>query len=404
MSFGALSDLVVIDLTQMLSGPFATQMLADQGATVIKIEPPKGDMIRPAGPFRADDRSYSHGAYFQSVNRNKLGLCLDLKQEAGKAVLRRLVAGADVVVENFRAGVMDKLGLTYESLAADNPKLVYAALRGFGDPRTAASPYVDWPAFDVTAQAMGGIIGITGPDKDSPTKIGPGVGDIIPGIMLAFGVLAAVHHARRTGQGQFVDVAMTDAVLAVCERMVYQHSVNGAVPGPEGNHHPFLAPFGVFPASDGWITIASVADDFFHKLADGLEAPEWLTDPKLNNAMARMQHKAEVIAAVSARTAQFTKAELTGRLGGKLPYGPVMTIDELARDAHVAAREMIVPIEQPGSARPLEVAGVPVKLSRTPGGVHARAPGLGEHADEVLARFGLSPDQIADLRASGALP
>jgi len=402
MSFGALSDVKVLDLTQMLSGPFATQMLADQGAQVIKIEPPRGDMIRPAGPFRADDKQKTHGAYFQSVNRNKRGLCLDLKTEAGRAVLLKLVEDADILVENFRAGVMKKLGISYEALAKINPKLVYGALRGFGDPRTAKSPYVDWPAFDVTAQAMGGMIGITGP-KGEPTKIGPGVGDIIPGMMLSFGIVSALHHARRTGEGQFVDVAMMDSVLAVCERIIYQNSISGMVPVPEGNFHPFLCPFGVFPAKDGSITIAATNDLFFNNLAENLGAPELIEDARYASQMARIQNKDALNARLCEITCQLTKAELTEKIGGLLPYGPVMTMADLPTDPHVQARNMIVDIEQPGSAKPLSVAGVPVKMTKTPGAVKMRSPGKGEHSDEILKEAGYSAAQIDELCTSGAL-
>ena len=183
---GALAGLRVIDLTQMLAGPYCTMMLADQGADVLKVEPIDGDPTRTFGPFEASDRDRHFGGYFQSTNRNKNSIAIDLKAEDGKAVFRRLARDADVVVENFRAGVMDRLGLSYESLADDNPKLVYGALRGFGDPRTGKSPYVDWPSFDVVAQAMGGPMGITGPDPETPLKLGPGVGDIVPAIMTAF--------------------------------------------------------------------------------------------------------------------------------------------------------------------------------------------------------------------------
>ena len=402
MSFGALSDVKVLDLTQMLSGPFASQMLADQGAQVIKIEPPRGDMIRPAGPFRSDDKQKTHGAYFQSVNRNKRGLCLDLKTEAGREVLLKLVEDADILVENFRAGVMKKLGIPYEVLIKINPKLVYGALRGFGDPRTADSPYVNWPAFDVTAQAMGGMIGITGP-KGEPTKIGPGVGDIIPGMMLSFGIVSALHHARRTGEGQFVDVAMMDSVLAVCERIVYQNSISGMVPQPEGNFHPFLCPFGVFPAKDGSITIAATNDLFFKNLAENLDAPELLGDERYANQMARIQNKDTLNARLCEITSQLTKAELTEKIGGLLPYGPVMTMADFPSDPHVKAREMIVEIEQPGSKTPLAIAGVPVKMTKTPGGVKTRAPGKGEHADDILKEAGFSKPEIETLRANGAL-
>ena len=203
---GALAGLRVVDLTQMLAGPFCTMLLADQGAEVIKVEPPGGDMTRRAAPYFADDEARHFGGYYQSINRNKKSISIDLKTADGKAIVRRLVKEADVLVENFRAGTMERLGLSYESLAELNPRLVYATVRGFGDPRTGASPYADWPAFDVVAQAMGGIMGITGPDREHPLKVGPGVGDIVPAMLLAVGVLAAVRHAERTGEGQFVDV------------------------------------------------------------------------------------------------------------------------------------------------------------------------------------------------------
>ena len=402
MTFGSLSDVKVLDLTQMLSGPFATQMLADQGAQVIKIEPPKGDMIRPAGPFREDDKQKTHGAYFQSVNRNKKGICLDLKTDDGREVLLKLVEDADILVENFRAGVMTKLGIPYEVLAKINPQLVYGALRGFGDARTGSSPYGNWPAFDVTAQAMGGMIGVTGPTGE-PTKIGPGVGDIIPGMMLSFGVLSALHHARRTGEGQFVDVAMMDSVLSVCERIVYQNSINGMVPEPEGNFHPFLCPFGVYPAKDGSITIAATNDLFFESLAKNLGADDLLEDEKYANQMLRIKNKDCLNQRICEITESFTKAELTEKIGGLLPYGPVMTMADLPDDPHVKAREMIVAIEQPGSAKPLSVAGVPVKMSKTPGAVKVRAPGKGEHTHELLKGMGYSDEKIKELQSSGVL-
>lgn len=398
-TFGALSDLKVIDLTQMLAGPYGTMMLSDHGATVIKVEPPTGDMTRIAGPFRLDDEQRVLGGYFQSIDRNKLSICLDLKTEAGRDALKALVRDADAVVENFRAGVMERLGLGYEVLREINPRLVYGALRGFGDRRTGASPYVEWPAFDVIAQAMGGIMAITGPDAETPTKIGPGVGDIIPGMMLGFGVLAAVHHARRTGVGQFVDVAMTDAVLAVCERMVWQHSVQGLTPGPEGNHHPFLVPFGMFPAKDGFITVAAHQDAFFEILCRELEAAELLADQRFANREGRSANRHALILALSAHTQRFTKSDLKARLGGQIPFGPVMNVADAFEDEHFAARDMLVEVEMPGQA-PIKVAGVPIKMTVTPGGVHQRAPLLGEHTREVLLAAGLSMAEVENLSAA----
>jgi crotonobetainyl-CoA:carnitine CoA-transferase CaiB-like acyl-CoA transferase len=395
-TFGALSDLRVVDLTQMLAGPYATMMLADHGAEVIKVESPEGDMVRPVGPYRENDGKKQLGGYFQSINRNKHSVCLDLKKPEGRAALLKLVANTDVVVESFRVGVMERLGLGYEVLHELNPRLVYAALRGFGDKRTGASPYCDWPAFDVVAQAMGGIMATTGPNAATPLKIGPGIGDIVPGAMLAFGILAAVHHARRTGEGQFVDIAMVDAILSICERTVYQHSVQGIVSGPEGNHHPFLVPFGVYPAADGFISIAAQPQPFFETLCKALDADDILGDPRYVDATTRNRHRPELIAALSRRTAAFTKAQLIARLGGKIPFGPVMNIADIAGDPHFAAREMIVPVEQPG-ADSVRIAGVPVKMTVTPGGVHRRAPLLGEDTLTRLREAGLSDAEIRDL-------
>ena len=391
--FGALRDLRIIDLTQMLAGPYGTMMLADHGAEVIKVEPFGGDMTRGAGPYRADDADKVLGGYFQSIDRNKLSVCLDLKTEAGRGALKMLVRDADALIENFRAGVMERLGLGYEGLREINPRLVYGALRGFGDQRTGESPYRDWPAYDVVAQAMGGIMAITGPNPSTPTKVGPGVGDIVPGMMLAFGVLSAVHHAKRTGQGQFVDVSMVDAVLAICERAIWQHSVQELTPGPEGNHHPFLCPFGMFPAADGFITIAAQQDSFFQVLCESIGAQSIPADPRYADSKARSDNRRTLIDLLSRFTGRLTKAELVARLGGRIPFGPVMNIAEIERDPHFAARQMVVEVEQPGAA-PIRIAGVPIKMTATPGGVHARAPLLGEHTRAQLKRAGLSDAEI----------
>jgi crotonobetainyl-CoA:carnitine CoA-transferase CaiB-like acyl-CoA transferase len=395
-AFGSLSDIKILDLTQMLAGPYGTMILADHGAQVIKVEGPDGDITRSAGPYKEGDNVQALGGYFQSVDRNKRSICLDLKTEAGKRIFKELVKHVDAVTENFRAGVMDRLGLSYETLREINPRLVYGALRGFGDRRTGHSPYQEWPAFDVVAQAMGGVMAITGPDATTPTKVGPGIGDIVPGIMLGFGVLAAVHHARRTGIGQFVDVSMVDAVLAVCERMVWQHSVQGLRPGPEGNHHPFLCPFGMFPASDGFVTIAAQQDEFFSVLVAGIDAPELLAAPEFKDGNARTRNRHRLIDELNRRTSRFTKAQLIERLAGKIPFGPVMDIAEIMVDPHFAAREMIVDVEQPGAA-PIQIAGVPIKMTETPGGVMRRGPLLGEDTAATLAALGMSKEEIQGL-------
>ncbi|WP_420145537.1 CaiB/BaiF CoA transferase family protein [Sphingobium sp.] len=402
MSFGALQDIRIIDLTQMLAGPYATMMLADHGADVIKVEPPEGDMTRPLGPFRADNAGDDLGGYFQSINRNKRSICLNLKTPEGRDALLRLVADADAVVENYRVGVMERLGLGYDVLRAVNPRLVYAALRGFGDDRTGASPYRHWPAYDVISQAMGGIMAITGPDAASPMKVGPGVGDIIPGAMFAFGILAAIHNARRTGNGQFVDIAMVDAVLALCERTIYQHSVQGIVPRPEGNHHPFMVPFGIYPAADGHVALASHQQSFFETMCHRLDAQGLLDDPLYATVDLRVANRAALQRDLALITQRYTKAQLTERLGGLLPYGPVMDVGDIVGDPHYAARDMIVPVAQPGDRPPINIAGVPIKMTDTPGGIHRRAPLLGEDTVQELRRIGLSQTEIDHLIANRA--
>ncbi|MEZ5782599.1 MAG: CoA transferase [Rhizobiaceae bacterium] len=397
---GALAGTTVIDLTQMLAGPYCTMMLADQGARVIKIEPVHGDPTRQFGPFPDDDEERHFGGYFQSTNRNKLSLGLDLKTAQGRDILLRLVREADILVENFRAGVMDRLGIGYEVLAAENPRLVYATIRGFGDPRTGASPHVDRPAFDVVAQAMGGAMGITGPDAHTPIKIGPGIGDIFPAALAAFGLLAAYHHAVRTGEGQFVDVSMYDGVVSLCERLIYQYSYTGRSPVPEGNQHPILCPFGVFSASDGQVTIGCPRDSFWGELATIMGRPELADDQRFRTNNDRLAHRNETVAIVEEWTRSRTKAEIAKALGLRVPFGPVNTAAEIYADPHVKLRDMLVEVEHPGSARPVTIASTPIRMTATPGGVTRRAPLTGEHSDEVLNSIGMSPDEIAALKAS----
>ena len=402
---GPLEGLKVLDFTQALAGPFCTQQLSDLGAEVVKVEAlDGGDLTRGSGPFHEADTHHRYSGYFQSINRGKQSIAVDLKQAEGVELIKRLVPRFDVVVENFRVGVMDRLGLSYETLAGLNPRLVYAAIRGFGDPRTGASPYVDWPAYDVVAQAMGGMMGITGLAGGTPIKIGPGVGDTIPALYAALGLVSAVLHARETGEGQFLDVGMIDAVLGVCERIVHQHSFGHQVPGPEGNHHPFLLPFGVYPAADGFVALACPGDAFFRGLLAALGAPQLLEDDRFATPKARAANRALVIEQLSGLTSRLTKAELQARLGGVVPFGPVMDIAEIARDPHFQARGMLAEIELPGFPEPMRIAGQPIKFAKTRAGVRSRGPDLGEDTEAVLRAHGASDDEMTRWRAAGAIP
>ena len=400
---GALDGVRIIDLTQMLAGPYCTMMLADQGAEVIKVEPLEGEGTRAAGPFRVDDTLQLFGGYFARVNRNKKSIALDLKSAEGKAILIRLCKSADAVVENFRAGVMDRLGLSYEMLRQENPRLVYASIRGFGDPRTGRSPYTDWPAYDPVAQAMGGIIGITGADTDTPIKVGPGVGDLVPAAMAAFGVVCAILRAGKTGEGQYVDVSMVDVVLALCERIVHQRAFQGLNPHPEGNRHPLLAPFGMLKARDGWVTVAAHTDEFWKKLCMLIGREELIDDPRTATLKDRIANKDLVYGEVGQYVGRHTKQQLMELLGGKIPFGPVYHIDEIAIDPHFAIREMIVEVEQPGCDTPVTIAGVPIRMTETPGSIRRRAPLLGEDTEEILRAIGCDPGDIATWRQADIL-
>lgn len=400
---GPLAGVRVIDLTQMLAGPYCSMMLGDMGAEIIKIEPVGGDQTRLQGPHFPDDTDQHFGGYFQSVNRNKSSVALDLKQAAGREILIRMVSNADVLLENFRVGVMDKLGLSYETLHAINPKLVYGCIRGFGDPRTGKSPYMDWPAYDVVAQAMGGIMGITGPDHESPIKVGPGVGDIFPATMAAFGVTSALHHAEKTGEGQFVDVAMYDSILALCERIVFQYGYTGEIPRPQGTSHPLLCPFDNFPTSDGWVTIAAPREKLWGELCQRIGAPELAQDPRYSSNRARVQNAASVRAILSAWTRPRTKQQVMDVLGGFVPAGPVNDAQDIFNDPHVAARDMLVTLEHPGSQHRGTFAGVPVKLKGTPPTPARRAPLLGEHTEAVLKSYGYTESELAAFAAANVI-
>ncbi len=400
---GALKGLRILDLTHALAGPFCSQVLADHGADVIKVEPLEGDFFRRMGPFREDDQVRSYGGLFQACNRNKRSIAINLKHPEGQAVLRRLVQSADALVENYRAGVLNKLGLGYEALREIRPSLVYTSVRGFGDVVGGASPYMDWPAFDIVAQAMGGWMGITGEDAQHPVKVGGGAGDTVSGLFAAFGTMAALWHARATGQGQYVDVAMTDSILALSELVVSQFSYRGVSPMPVGNGIPGLAPFGTIAVKDGVIAIAAPHGPQFKLLCELIGMPELVDDPRFVDEAHRWENNQALIALVERFTRQHTKQELKALLGGKIPFSPIYTAGEIFEDPHFAARDMLPRVEQPGSAEPVAVPGVPVKLSATPGQVRHRAPMLGEHTREILQSLGMDATETERLIEAGAI-
>ena len=387
---GPLTDVRVIDLTQALAGPYCTMLLADLGADVIKIEPPQGDFTRYGGPFTKGDEERTCGGFFSSVNRSKRSVVLDLKRPDGRETLLALVEGADAVVENFRPGVMENFDLAYETLAARNPALVYGAVRGFGDPRTGKSPYAEWPAFDIVAQAMSGLAAYTGAAGTAGTRVGPSVGDLYPATLLALGIVAAVHHARRTGEGQFLDVAMYDALVALCEDTVYRWSYWERLDRPAGDHHPVHIPFGIYPTSDGAVGLAAPTVHW-PVLCEIMGRPDLIEDARTRTNRDRNHNRALVEEVVGAWTAARTTDQVVAELGGRVPVGPVNTNERLFADPHLRQRDMLVEIETPGATRPTTFANTAIKLAGTPGGVSRRPPRLGEHTEEVLAELAQAP-------------
>lgn len=386
---GPLAGLRILDLTQALSGPYCTMMLADLGADVIKIEPPTGDMTRNAGPFTAEDTERSYGGYFASINRGKRSIALDLKDAGDRDLFLGLVRTADALVENSRAGVMDRLGLGYETIASINERLVYTAIRGFGDPRSGESPYVDWPAFDIVAQAMGGLVSVTGSADGTVMKAGPSIGDIYSGALATVGVLAALVSALRSGKGQFVDVAMVDAVLSLCEGAVYQYDYTGTVPGPTGNGHPIIAPFDVYPTRNGYCGIAAGQEQLFHTLCDRMGRPELAIDDRFAEFHTRVANRIALNDEVTAWSRSKTTEEIVELLGGDVPVGPVNTMADVFADSHFVVRDMVVEVEQPDGSRPVRLAGQPIKMSRDHTGIRTRPPKLDEHREQILKEAGL---------------
>ncbi|MDG2114314.1 MAG: CoA transferase [Actinomycetota bacterium] len=382
---GPLQGLRIVDCTQAIAGPWSTMMLADLGADVIKVEPPRGDMQRPMAPYTREDEERAYGGSFGTYNRNKRGIVLDLFDDGDRERFFELIDTADAVVENMRAGVMDKMGVGWEVLHERNPRLVYGAIRGFGDPRTGESPYADWPAYDVIAQSMGGLVAQNGNGPDNRIQVGPFVGDIYPGTVGAVGILAALLHAQRTGEGQFVDVGMVDSIMALSEMGMMRYSYMGKPDTPpSGNSNDLIAPFDVFDTTDGSIAIASPTDKHFYELADAMGHPEWRTAEEGKTLRGRMRNRELIDTALAEWCASHSTQEILDAIGGKVPCGPVNLPGDLFTDPHVEAREMLVAVEQT-SGRPIVQVASPIKLTKTPTGVHRRAPRLGEHTDEVFA-------------------
>ncbi len=371
-----LEGLTVLDLSRVLAGPYSTMMLADFGAEVIKVEPPGvGDDSRAFGPFVNGE-----SAYFMSLNRNKRSIVLNLKDPEHVGVFKELMAKVDVVVENYRPGTMEKLGIGYDVLKQVKPDLIYAACSGFGD----SGPYRLKPAYDVVVQAMGGIMSITGPEGSSGYRVGASVGDVVAGIFTAYGIMMALYHRQATGEGQKVDVAMLDCQLAILENAIARYATSGRAPGPLGNRHPSITPFSAFTSADGSVIVGAGNDRLWARLCTLLGREDLVSDPRFLTNDDRTQHAEELGEILNQELSKDTTDHWLAKLDeAGIPNAPINTIDRVVSDPHVAAREMIVEVEHP-TAGHLSMAGVPVKMTATPGSVDKPSPLLGADTASVL--------------------
>jgi crotonobetainyl-CoA:carnitine CoA-transferase CaiB-like acyl-CoA transferase len=394
---GPLKDVKVIDLSHIMAGPACSMLLADMGADVIKVERmPDGDDSRRMVPPVIADQS----AAFLIMNRNKRGIALDLRTEGGRNVLSRLLKNADVLIENFRRGTMERMGLGYDVLHALNPKLIYCSISGFG--RT--GPYADRGGFDLVAQGMSGLMSITGEGPGHPpVKVGAPVTDITAGILACVGILAALHARESSGQGQMVDTSLFEAAVI----QTYWHSAmcfaTGRAPGPMGTAHPLNAPYQAFPTSDGWITVGAANQGNWLRLVEALEAPDLRDDPRFATNADRMRNLDVLTATLTPLFKRRNSAEWLRRLEqAGVPAGPVLEVGQMHGDPQALAREMIVQTDHP-TAGHVKAIGLPIKFSDTPGGVRRAAPLFGQDTREVLREHGFSDVEIEQFAEQGAI-
>ncbi len=388
---GALAGLKVVDLSRVLGGPYCTMILSDHGAEVIKVEPPQGDETRDWGPPFQDGSA----SYFLGVNRNKRSIALDIAHPDGRAVLRRLLAEADVLVENFKPGTMERWGLGYEAdLGPAYPRLVHCRVSGFG----ADGPLGGLPGYDAILQAMTGLMSVNGDTSTGPLRLGTAIVDMATGLYAATGILMALHERARSGQGQFVDMTLHDCGISLLHPQAANFFLGAGRPVPTGNPHPNLVPYGKYAARGGDIFIASGNNGQFRKLCAVLGLEHVAADPRYASNALRMDNRVALDAVLNAAFAATDAQDIALRLmQAGVPAGPVLTVDAVVQAPHTLHREMVVDIDG------FRGIGTPIKLSRTPGGARARPPAFAEHAADILRAHGYTDDDLAALTRDGVL-
>ncbi len=390
----ALEGIRVIDLTQAMAAPFCTMNLADMGADVIKVEPPgEGEPTRRPGPVQQG----GHSGMFMAVNRNKRSLTVDLKRREGVEIVRRLAATADVFVQNYRPGVAERLGVGWEHLRAVNPRLIYCAISGFG----ATGPYAQRGGYDLIAQGMSGIISVTGDEEGPPAKSGIPISDLAAGLFGAYGILAALEHRERTGEGQLVDTSLLEAAMTLTVWESTEYWVTGQAPRPLGSAHRLAAPYQAIRASDGHFTVGANTDRLFEGFCRAIERQDLLGDPRFSGRNERLVNRDALAAEIEKTTVSESRAVWLERLAREgVPSGPINTYPEALSDRHALARGMVVDLAHPGAGS-IKALGIPVKLSDTPGAVDRPAPLVGQHTDELLAELGYTGAERRTLREQG---
>ena len=384
---GALAGVTIIDLTRVLAGPFCTMLLADMGARVIKVEPPgRGDDARHIGPFVGAANGSTKSAYFMPLNRGKESIALDLKDDPDKRIFEALLAGADVLVENYRPGVMEKLGYGWETLRRQHPRLIYAATSGFGH----TGPLKNRAAYDMVVQAMGGIMSVTGHAGAPPTRVGSSIGDITAGLFTATGINAALFEREKTGRGQKLDVAMLDCQVALLENAIARYFASGVAPGPRGARHPSITPFAAFRAKDGYLVIAAGNDALFAGLCQTLGLDHAAKDPRFLTNADRTDNSQALASLIEEALARRTLAEWLDLLDAAgIPAGPINNIEAVVKHPQIAARNMIVTSHDP-EAGTVKMAGNPIKMSaHADPETRAPAPDLDADREKILRELGL---------------
>ena len=394
MNIQPLSGIRVIDLTRVLSGPFCTMLLGDMGADVIKVETGQGDTVRTAGAQR-DGLSW----YFASFNRNKRSIVLDLRKPDGKAVLARLLATADVLVENFRPGVLAEIGFDQARLDTLNPRPVVASINGYGS----TGPYVDRPAFDFIAQAMSGFMATTGEPGGAPMRTALPITDLVAGLYCAFGIVNALRARDLTKCGQRVEAAMVNGTVSMLAYLASEYLATGLEPERTGNDHPIIAPYSLYSAKDGDIAVAPATKETLERFMAALGLLEMLTQPEYDTLQKRHARRDDFRPPINARLATDTQDNWIERLNAAgVPCGKVLKVSEVLADPQIAAQDMVIEVDHPGHGS-VRMVGFPVKLSGTPARVRHPAPGLGQHTAEILAEAGYDEAEIGRLTVSKAI-